>query len=66
MALPWGGGLGISHWGGGPGEDPGHAGGTMSLGWPGNRKSRRNCSLGREVWVPLLRLLEAPRRTDGW
>ena len=22
--------------GGGPGEDPGHAGGTMSLGWPGN------------------------------
>ncbi|KAK3535383.1 hypothetical protein QTP70_011279 [Hemibagrus guttatus] len=36
---------------GGPGEDPGHAGETMSFGWPGNasgslRKSWRKC-LGR-------------------
>ncbi|KAI3356446.1 hypothetical protein L3Q82_017657 [Scortum barcoo] len=39
---------GMSHLGGGLGEDPGHAGETMSLGWPGNasgspRKSWRKC-----------------------
>ncbi|KAI3360654.1 hypothetical protein L3Q82_002519 [Scortum barcoo] len=38
----------MSHPEGGPGEDPGHAGETMSLGWPGNasgspRKSWRKC-----------------------
>uniref|UniRef100_A0A3Q3JRI9 C2H2-type domain-containing protein n=1 Tax=Monopterus albus TaxID=43700 RepID=A0A3Q3JRI9_MONAL len=34
--------------GGGPGEDPGHAGGTMSLGWPGNAK--KNGGAGGSVW----------------
>ncbi|KAI3375645.1 hypothetical protein L3Q82_003952 [Scortum barcoo] len=39
---------GVSHREGGLGEDPGHAGETMSLGWPGNasgspRKSWRKC-----------------------
>ncbi|KAI3351505.1 hypothetical protein L3Q82_020348 [Scortum barcoo] len=43
----------MSHQGGGPGEDPGHAGETMSLSWPGNasgspRKSWRKC-LGKKL-----------------
>lgn len=41
----------LGHLGGGSGEDQGHAGGTMSLGWPGNAlvspgKCWRKC-LGR-------------------
>ncbi|MED6236792.1 hypothetical protein ATANTOWER_014298 [Ataeniobius toweri] len=47
---------------GGPGDGPGHAGGTMSLGWPGNalgstRRSWRRCLGERDVWVSLLSLL---------
>ncbi|KAI3366216.1 hypothetical protein L3Q82_010047, partial [Scortum barcoo] len=48
--------------GGGPGEDPGHAGETMSLGWPGNAsgvppEELEEVSGVREVWASLLRLL---------
>lgn len=51
--------------GGGPGEDPGHAGGTISLGWPGNalgspQKSWRE----RLVWAFRPRLLP-PRPGPG-
>ncbi|KAI3377001.1 hypothetical protein L3Q82_000226 [Scortum barcoo] len=55
--------------GGDLGEDPGHAGETMSLGWPGNAsgspwKSWKEVSGVREVWASLLRLLP-PRPGPG-
>ncbi|KAI3363988.1 hypothetical protein L3Q82_001583 [Scortum barcoo] len=34
-----------------PGEDPGHAGETMSLGWPGNASGPPGRA-GESVWVP--------------
>ena len=42
--------------------DPGHAGGTVSLGWPGiasgsPQKELDKVAGEREVWVSLLRLL---------
>ncbi|KAI3356054.1 hypothetical protein L3Q82_017168 [Scortum barcoo] len=51
--------------GGSPWKDPGHAGETMSLGWPGNAyrvppEELEEVSGVREVWTSLLRLL--PRR----
>ncbi|KAI3351986.1 hypothetical protein L3Q82_020805 [Scortum barcoo] len=60
--VPPGGGLGE--------EDPGHAGETMSLGWPGNASPRvppeelEEVSGVREVWASLLRLLP-PRPGPG-
>ncbi|KAI3376467.1 hypothetical protein L3Q82_016926 [Scortum barcoo] len=55
--------------GGGPGEDPGHAGETMSLSWPGNAsgvppEELEEVSGVREVWASLLRLLP-PRPGPG-
>ncbi|KAI3357885.1 hypothetical protein L3Q82_016265 [Scortum barcoo] len=55
--------------GGGLGEDPGHAGETMSLGWPGNAsrvppEELEEVSGVREVWASLLRLLP-PRPGPG-
>ncbi|KAI3373544.1 hypothetical protein L3Q82_022135 [Scortum barcoo] len=55
--------------GGGLGEDPGHAGETMSLGWPGNASGSppeelEEVSGVREVWASLLRLLP-PRPGPG-
>ncbi|KAI3370284.1 hypothetical protein L3Q82_024458 [Scortum barcoo] len=55
--LPRGGVPGMSHREEASGEDPGHAGETMSLGWPGNasgspRKSWRKC-LGQTVIIDL-------------
>ncbi|KAI3355289.1 hypothetical protein L3Q82_018144 [Scortum barcoo] len=51
------------------GEDPGHAGETMSLGWPGNASESpleelEEVSGVREVWASLLRLLP-PRPGPG-
>ncbi len=50
--------------GGDPGEDPGHAGVTMSLGWPGNALELEEVSRVREVWVCLLRQMP-PRPGPG-
>ncbi|KAK5601698.1 hypothetical protein CRENBAI_021922 [Crenichthys baileyi] len=55
--------------GGGPGDGPGHAGGTMSLGWPGNAlgsplEELEEVSGERDVWVSLLSLLP-PRPGSG-
>ncbi|KAI3355041.1 hypothetical protein L3Q82_017918 [Scortum barcoo] len=52
-----------------PGEDPGHAGETMSLSWPGNAygippEELEEVSGVREVWASLLRLLP-PRPGPG-
>ncbi|KAI3370963.1 hypothetical protein L3Q82_023612 [Scortum barcoo] len=52
-----------------PREDPGHAGETMSLGWPGNAsdpppEELEEVSGVREVWASLLRLLP-PRPGPG-
>ncbi|MED6241891.1 hypothetical protein ATANTOWER_029426 [Ataeniobius toweri] len=51
--------------GGGPRDGPGHAGGTMFLGWPGNAlgsppEELEEVSGERDVWASLLSLL--PRR----
>ncbi|KAK5617009.1 hypothetical protein CRENBAI_016487, partial [Crenichthys baileyi] len=44
-----------------PGDGPGHAGGTMSLGWPGNAlgppEELEDVSGERDVWVSLLSLV---------
>ncbi|KAK3520189.1 hypothetical protein QTP70_017925 [Hemibagrus guttatus] len=56
----------------GPGEDPGHAGETMSLGWPGNasgsfRKSWRKClGRGRKQCISLLQHTEISLTSDTW
>ncbi|MEQ2179027.1 hypothetical protein GOODEAATRI_020334 [Goodea atripinnis] len=44
--------------GGFPDNGPGHAGGTVSLGWPGNAlEELEEVSGKKEVWVSLLRLV---------
>ena len=57
---------------GGPRKDPGYAGETMSLGWPGNasgspgragRNSWGEGSLGSSPWGPIL---DKRQRMDGW
>ncbi|KAI3372226.1 hypothetical protein L3Q82_022667 [Scortum barcoo] len=61
---------GVSHREKAPVEDPGHAGETMSLGWPGNAfgdpppEELEEVSGVREVWASLLRLLP-PRPGPG-
>jgi len=54
--------------GGDPGEDPGHVGETMSLGWPGNalgapREELEEVAGDRDVWVSLLKLLPPCKKT---
>ena len=57
-------------WWGDLGADPGHAGGIISLGWPGNASGFPPEELvevagERAVWASLLRLLP-PRPRPGW
>ena len=57
--------------GGDLGEDPGHVGETLSLGWPGNAsrsppEELEEVARNRDVWVSLLKLLPPrsnPRRS---
>lgn len=48
-----------------PEEDPGHAGGTTSLGWLGNALSQGNLDISAEAVAPVTRLRIKQEKMDG-